>query len=56
MKSMNTKVMWQIGSWQVEKAVQAYEADLKNKSIIGHHQHSTMSWDMFKSSKVPPDK
>ena len=54
--SLYTKVMLQIGSWQVEEAVQACEADLKNKSIIGHHQHSAMGWDMFKSSKVPSDK
>ena len=48
--------MMQIGSWQVEEAVQACEADLKNKSVIGHHQRSAMGWDMFKSSKVPSDK
>ena len=46
----------QAGQWQVEKAVQACETDLRHKSIIGHHQHSRHGLGYIKSSKVPSDK
>ena len=42
--------------WQVEEAAQACEADLRHKSIIGHHQHSRHGQGCIKSSKVPSDK
>ena len=46
----------QAGNWQVVKAVQACETDLKYKSIIGHHQHSRHGLGYIKTSKVPSDK
>ena len=46
----------QAGSWQVEKAAQACETDLKHKSIIGQHQHSRHGLGYIKTSKVPSDK
>ena len=45
------------GNWQVEEeAVRACETDLKNKYIIGDHQHSHHGLRHIKTSKVPLDK
>ena len=46
----------QAGHWQIEKAVQACEADLRHKSIIRHHLHSPHGLGYIKSSKVLSDK
>ena len=37
LKSSNISRHLQAGHWQVEKAVQACETDLRHTSIIGHH-------------------
>ena len=46
----------QASNWQVDKAFQACEIDLKHKSIIRHHQHSRHGLGYIKTSKVPSDK
>ena len=46
----------QAGHWQIKKAVHACQADLRHKSIIGHHQHSRHGLEHIKHFKVPSDK
>ena len=43
-------------NWQVEKAVQACETDLRHKSIVEHHKHICHGLEYIKSSKFPFEK
>ena len=46
----------QVGSWQVEEAIWTCETDLKQKSVIGHHQRNRHGLWYIKTSKAPSDK
>ena len=54
--SSMTGLKLQAGHWQAEEAVQAYERDLRHKSIITYHQRSHHGLGYIKSSKVLSDK